>query len=475
MKIILKEKYKKIKSKYLIFLLFFAIIFIPILTVNIRIGSDDTTYIEQLSSMKIFDWLYMRVKTWQPRIISDFLIAIFNFNMPVWKFATTIITALLMFFICNFSQDTLNKREYVYSCIISFASFFLINIGSLNASVFWYTGSFNYLWPSLFMIIALMPFYRADINKPVKCKFIYILAAVCSALIGYNEQFFAVAIGFGAFTFFLLILEKRKIPVYLIIQYILILINAGIFFKLGGVSIRRSAEVIYFKDYDMLSFADKIFLGVNWGNYQVFNNWNILFFIPAGLIFIIGLNKFNSSALKKALFAVPMIVIGLSIVRLEYIAPNIFGNIYKIFDTMYIQPTDNLIKPLELFPSLFCMTIILYMAVLIFYAFENKAEGLSNVALYLASLCSGYILGFSPTIFESGLRIFFISDILIVLLISNLTKELFKFEIKKWFKIIVFLLFAVSLCPLAAYSVYNLAGEDFILFKLYRYLSYTDI
>ena len=69
-------------------------------------------------------------------------------------------------------------------------------------------------------------------------------------------------------------------------------------------------------------------------------------------------------------------------------------------------------------PSLMSLFIIIQLGFMLFYAFDHINHRYLVVLFYLASLCSGYILGLSPTVFASGPRVFFLTDILVIVMLG---------------------------------------------------------
>jgi hypothetical protein len=59
----------------------------------------------------------------------------------------------------------------------------------------------------------------------------------------------------------------------------------------------------------------------------------------------------------------------------------------------------------------------------LFFAFKEMKNRLLAGLLYLSALASGVIMGFSPTVFASGSRPFFLANILMILLCILLIKE----------------------------------------------------
>ena len=88
----------------------------------------------------------------------------------------------------------------------------------------------------------------------------------------------------------------------------------------------------------------------------------------------------------------------------------------------YLYDVDSVLNkfffnPMEgILPSIISLFIITQIGIMLFYVLDDFDHRYLVMLLYLASLCSGYVLGLSPTIFASGPRVFFLSDILIVII-----------------------------------------------------------
>ena len=223
--------------------MFFFIVLLILLPGTLWTGTDDTIYREQLTYMGILEWVWMRATTWQPRIISDFLLALFHFNVPVWKMATAAATTLLLLGITKYSEmdDTLHTSR-IYSHLVPCSAFFVMCPYVISSSIVWYTGSFFYLWPMLFLVIALMPFYDAAVGSRSIRYGGLLLSILCSLLTGYQEQCAAIMICFALFTFAFMLYHRERIQKYLILQFILVCINVGVYLTLGGIEIRLDTE-----------------------------------------------------------------------------------------------------------------------------------------------------------------------------------------------------------------------------------------
>lgn len=217
------------------FSVFFVAIFTILLSYGLLNGSDDSVYIEQLKDMSIFQWVYWRATTWQPRLVPDLLIALFHFNFNAWRVATAFIATVMMVVIggiCTrkvsdkYSNETVN---FVICC-----AFFLIFPNVLRYSVYWYTGSFNYLWPAFFMIVASSTFYCAAIGRPVTNKLWIIFAVIASMLVVYMEQTAAIFLCFALLSLIIMRAFQKRITYNLILQIVCAVLNLGVYLSFGG-------------------------------------------------------------------------------------------------------------------------------------------------------------------------------------------------------------------------------------------------
>lgn len=463
----LHSTFRKITvSKYSVFILFFLIMLIVLLPAQLWPGSDDGVYLEQLERMGLLEWVWMRATTWQPRLVSDFLIGAFGFYIPVWRVVTATITTLLLFAICKMVDPSkLNPEQSQYHAIITCCAFFVIFPNVISSSIIWYTGSFNYLWPTFFMIIALVPCYWSFSGKVCQNKFVIAASLLCAALSSYNEQNAAILGCYCVVTILYLVISKRKIPAHIIILLFVVAANVGIYISIGGTSIRESTEIFWYKSFPMLSMMDKLFQGVNWANYHLINGSNVLYFLLLGLLFL-KYHVSDHSKIVKVMASIPMLFVGLRLIPFGAIFENVASSyLYGINGIKYEFPIDTAISLLtnpmlatpenlklglfELIPGFLNFTLILYTGALLFVVFENKNVALANTLLYFAALASSYAVSISPTIFASGNRIFFATDILLVLLCSVLTKEVFLTENlckKKWYNCAVIVLVIIAAC-----------------------------
>jgi len=80
-------------------------------------------------------------------------------------------------------------------------------------------------------------------------------------------------------------------------------------------------------------------------------------------------------------------------------------------------------EPRDIIIASLAFLAVIFMVYPIFFAFRKRLYGGLASLLYLASFLSGIIMGFTPTIFASGSRPFFLSNILIIFICAMLIRE----------------------------------------------------
>lgn len=458
----IKKKLKKIyDSTYFPMIILFLAIWIVLLRIGLIEGSDDTAHFEALSQNSIFEWLKNIILTWQPRIYADIMYALFLDKLPLWRILNSLHLVALLFCIFKLADDNIDKKNARVLSGFLCCIFFFISPYVITSGLMWYTGSFFYLWATTAMMVALVPFCYAIKEKSIVYKNLNVLFAIAAICGSYIEQANAILVCFGSLCILYLYLCKKPIQKNVIIQYILVIINCSTYWLLNTLGNRLNAEVHWYIGFDMLSLVDKVFQGINWTNYHYINSSSLLMLIIATLLFLVIYKKGN--AFEKLIGALPMIFFIIRILPFDIIFKNIninnsnaqyytgATNPYSfetylnnfIYNTSQVNPQNLLDKSYgKLLPSFIGLFVMLFIAVLLWIAFDNKADKFLASILYVAALASGYIIGFSPTIYASGSRVFFVGNVLMIYVAAKLLNELLRLKVivPKWVKVVFLIL-----------------------------------
>ena len=427
-------------KSYLPFVIFAVAIFLILFRVNFKLEADEGVWFKILKDLGSLGFIKYYTFSWQPRIFSMLGFLFFRSNIVLWRLLSTFFATVGMFCISKMCyMDEFGEKQFKINIFIC-CLFFFIAPYVITSGMMWVAGSLNYLWPTVVMLIALIPFIYAIYEKAVAFNLLYIVILIATVCACYNEQTIAVLVCFGGLSIVFLFLYRRSIPKLLIFQYILIVLNSGVFLYLSKYGDRITQELHYYPDFRMLSIVDKIFQGVNWTNFHFINSSNLLFLIISVLVFVNIYQKNKLSIPLHFFSGIPMLYNIYNIVPFNVIMKNININnsnaVYytattspysiddvlynNFFNTMLANPGNFNHGIKELMPTIVGFAIILYVVVLLYIAFDRKEDKFVIIILYFAALASGYVLGFSPTIFASGSRIFYVSNILLIFIAAKL-------------------------------------------------------
>lgn len=415
------------KSKYSPFILFGAIFFIAQCFINLYPG-DDTYFIETVSKSKsIMDFVIMRYETWGGRISSELFISIFSLlPLFIWRILNTVI--VVGFIVCvssivklSISKESSEKNDIIINSFVCL-SFFIVPISVTTRACSWFTGSFFYLWPTFFCFIGMSPFIYKIYNKNIS-KGYFIMAMLSVLYASYMEQTGAILICFGIMTLLYLYKRDKKIYMDLVVENVFILINLIIYILAPGNDLRKISETqTWYPTFDNLSLFQKAYQGICWTHSHLVRETTILMLIISLFLFIIFINK-NDKLLAKIAVCIPSLYFIGSLTPINKMVLSTTSYEYKydieaILGKIFFNPM------LGIVPEVISSVIIFSIIILLFICLKNKNERYLCIIFYLAALACGYILGFSPTIFASGPRIFFMTNILLIIISGILLKNI---------------------------------------------------
>lgn len=395
----------------------------------------------------LMDYLQHRYTSWTGRIvIESIMVPMFGCNLWLWRVLNTMMTVVLAFGIYRLipykyvDEMTEGKRLLIKSIIC--ISIFTIQKDVFLTAISWITGSFNYLWPVSCALIVMLPFKNALFKENFNKKWYIIL--VFATILGANmEQASLVILCFALLTNIYLIIRDKKVRLDLVIFNIFIAINTAILFLAPGNYARSENETItWFGQWDMISLPTKVMMGTNLFLEHMFRNEIILIAVLVSLINILIWKKYKD-VLIRLLAAIPMIVVIIKIVERVFEVLNISTNLF-IFKLLIVQNLNILnFDNIKLFlPTSILLCTLLIIPVMFLLIFDRIEMQYLSVILYLAAICSSLSISISPTIYASGARVFFVTDILIIVISALILNEF----LRKWRANIYLILVFIILC-----------------------------
>jgi len=442
--------------------IFFIIIFMLgyIMVAEYEFFSDDVHWLSQEMYKNPITWMMNGAKNYQPRLVSDFLASLLHTNLVVWKVFNALCLAISVYLTANISisNKKCKNEDINYLRLFVAGGLFFIYPNVLSMGYYWYAGSLSYSIPYAFMLIATMPFIKAmrgnfdnvyfsGISIWKTILLFFISAAAC-----YTEQkaAFIIVFGFIAITFCLI--RKIKISKSLYVLYGWIFIHSALFLIWNELfSLRREWEKYkWYPNFDSISTVGKIFQSVNYTNFH-FMSLSLLFLVASILICYVLLKKYSD--IKKYLGFIPLIYLLNTFLPFEMIFSHNSGNPYShdpsliwrndLFSDFYkIASPSNFSG--DIFPAVLALFVIFVFGITLIYIFDDNTEKILAIVFYGASLSLGYVLGFSSTIFASGQRIFYVPDLLFLILFGMIANYFLKISSKNIKDVIMFIFFIVS-------------------------------
>lgn len=412
------------------FVLFFLVSLAFFSQVTLQPGDDEIFGAIQLH-YSLPQFLSIQYHTGSGRFLSLILCYFFTgqlFFLWKWFCAVFITVCAITIYLIVKSSFKCGKRDCIFIALLSCSLIFFINYQVLSPSVFWVTGALMYLIPATLALIAFLPFLLSiqDENYLPKKGFIfYLFAAIIS--IGGDEQVSLCLIGFFVLTLFYLLYKKRKIHHYLWTILIAAVIVQGFVFSVPGNSFRFVAEYTrWFPGYYSLNFLGRAELSSYFFMNTVISQDDLLLLL-LWLILGVLLWKRNIARISRV-FACVFFLFALLLVfnSIANLIPSFLGTFGKSFNRLFTFPFFIEGQPapwIQWFPYAFWGTGLVLIPISIGMIFKHTRQTFFYAFLFLAAMASILVIAFSPTLFASGGRTSFVTDILLVLLIMFLLSE----------------------------------------------------
>lgn len=447
-------KYDKKYALYgVILLTFMAIHGIVLNNATFTLG-DDTDFKRMATNYGFFDFITKRYASWSGRVIIEgFLYVLIGKDngLTLWK-----LISLMFYFIYIASAsltvktiigDSLKVRYYCFIIFLIAIWPYLIYYPVFNSGLTWFTGSFNYFFPYAFACVVLL-FLVKKVNGQQVNKWFYGLVII-SAFYASNQEQISLLLStlILLLTAYQYLIKGRVDIAWWVI--LVILINGLLIVMLApGNELRYVAGLSRFKEVDFASVEPKykLLLGIGYTTYfQLLKSSFLLLLVFIPLLSIALVKKRFNMAFACLIALVYFTVITYVLLGVLPFTGN-HNYIWQLIET------HNL--PFEVNTLLFFLSIaLLLIPYSIFLSFESKQIGLFIALLFVGGMCTGFILGFSPTIVFSGFRIFFVSVMLLSIIVASLYLEFFRVSKSRVVNIIVV---SLSFVIIVLYAIDNI-------------------
>lgn len=374
------------------------------------IKTDDGHFLAIMSEsgFDLIEWLKLRFETLSGRMTCEFLTMNF-LSVPLifWKITASLIWIFIVWFIIKLISafGVRDRSSEIFAVCIPFTVF----IGCLNSGAFWFTGSMFYLFPFGAMIAVELPAVFDLLNIQYRRIPFIILSAVAGLLACSQEQTAALTIGFYSVLMICLAIGKRLKP-YHFVPVPFAAFSTYLLFSAPGMAERMKLETGKFGRFADMNIVEKLFCGLS--NYFAFGF--MMSAVVFGLLIVLTVIKLNSLYNLKAVKALSYSLSAFAV--LSFVGGNALslaanGSIPdKAFEKMFSSDETNAVNIIIIAVCL--VTLLLIVSALIMIIRKQFKVGFSSLLCYVAGVCSAVVVGFSSSVYVSGQRIFFFSELL---------------------------------------------------------------
>lgn len=414
--------------------LFWALMFTGALVVLSQRGysdGDDAYFYQYTHEMDLFSYLSWRYDTWVGRLAAEAMVYLtFHLGLWFWRIVNALMLVLLPIGlkrlagkVAGISAKDMNQD--VAASVTSVMGYFLMGAMTLGYAAIWINGSIFYTWTFTCGIWAMMPLADLVFRRETEWwKFLY--SVPCAVIASMSiEQMGAVLLTLQVLGIAYCEIKYRKVNPALVVQTLLTIAAFVILFIAPGNDIRVATEIdTWLPQYEEMNFGTHLFITVQW-LLSSFANENKMFLCGIWLICTIILVQRNGKTGKEKrwiiLAAVFVLVSLLPLVGVTAFS-DMGMNISDVTVRIERVPMASDLTAINSIALLWWMAALIFTFVLLW---KVTRRNITMLLVYLAGIASEAIMFFSPTMYASGARVFYLTDLLYLFIMLTL---IFKME-----------------------------------------------
>jgi len=395
------------KNLTVISIIFMACFFLKLFnSVHLLPTDDDQYFLHALDKTSLMDFLHERYMTWSGRLpIEALMVETINMDF-FWKVMIPASALILAWAVGCLSATELKAPKLVISAVV------LLCMCAIDRAVFhdaslWVAGFYNYLLPISVAATSVVIYKKNNILTS------FISAILMSYAVS-NEQ---VSVLFFFYSMHLIIKAIRdKNGTFKVFIFTLIpIISSFVWLSSPGNESRFEVEKNFLLEFSNFNLLDKISHGFATYTNHMLSASNYLFIISCTVIAIASLFS-KSSSLRKEYVFISILFISLAILFL-------INRIMSI-DFIFNNSESNVLTVVNQGEAQTYVKYFLAMIVAIFLLYFSYISGFFTYALFctIGGMAVVVMVGLSPAIYAERPRVFFISDVLLILYILKAIK-----------------------------------------------------
>lgn len=383
--------------------------------------SDDAWFYEAAGNTTVWEFLPMRYQTTNSRTVIEFFLFLLIRRPAVWRVLDVGAFTLLLYSLMRL----VGERRRMAGMWLA-ALFCLIPMAIYSSGAGWVATTLNYIWPAAGIAYALLLVHRAQQGQ--KIHVLQWIAGMAAAVYGCNaEQFCAVFLGLVAAELVYGAVCQKRVSPFAIVMALVAVGSLVFIFTAPGTAARYQMEVSHwYPDYGSLGILDKAYLGIQHTAWYVLGQQNFLF-LAFCLLVCAGVFRKSRSWWWRgtALFPCALAVYSnLPEAVRSWVLPT-FSQRFRLHCpdprgdlTIVFSKTDYLYTVAAV-AACVCLCLCLYVI-----GGRSVRTGMWLLG-FLGGVASCVVLGFSPTIYASVLRVFILWNFCLLGVTVNLVTVVF--------------------------------------------------
>lgn len=361
--------------------------------------ADDFVFSHALDHLSLHDYILQRYFEWSGRLTIDALMVSTINHQLVWRVGIPVSVALL----CLTISQVVNGKVDLSLSMIAFVLLLLIPKSVMDNGAWWVTGFYNYLLPVMAMAYSLSVLFRQ--NKKGNAE--KTVSIACLLLSCFNEQ----TVAFTAMTLaFILILKKDCRTIYSTAYACVAALFSAIMLMAPGNYLRFNKEIWrWMPGFDTDGLVNKITLGFDRVHQAIVMHDSTPFTMLC-IIAIILIIK-NGTKNKAAILCVSVLTVHLVIIILSRVGLVSLNGAFYSGELLNPQKWMSYSRYVS---YLFCLSVILSITYSLAISACKRGEFLSPLIIFIISFATVIMIGFSPTVYSSGMRVLFLWNVITV-------------------------------------------------------------
>ena len=284
----------------------------------------------------------------------------------------------------------------------------------MGYSAVWVNGSIFYTWTFTAGVWAMMPLADLVFDTGAFSNRQLIYALPCSVIAAMSiEQMGAVLLAFEGLSILSLLLQKKRIPVAIWIQTVITFAAFVILFMAPGNDVRVASEIAtWMPGYKELSVGNHLFMTIQW-MLSSFANEGKAFFIAIWAAGFLLLVKSKKAKVYQSLAVVFSVVALLPYAGISFFSEMGIGYI-DIEQCLTELPTWQTMTTQNRIAFFWWIAAVLFTLVLLW---KVTGHSVFISMAFLGGIASEAVLHFSPTIYASGARVYYLTVLMYLFII----------------------------------------------------------